>query len=535
MSTSTSGAATSPGLGPRETSAAFSEQRLRGLVAASVFAGALGIRLARVASERFVGTWGDDFFYYLKIATSIVAGHGSKFDGATSTNGYHPLWMVCIITLVSLLGSGLALLVAVSAIIAGGCAATFYHAQRIAARVLNSDGIASYAVGLYTVVYYYKVVADGMEVILTVPLLLYFVWRTMSASEPASRPLPPLATGLLSAVVVLSRLDSVLFVLLFLAGFALSARLSLPRLARYAALFLVGFSPVLLYVAFNVATFGEVLPISGAAKQLKELPFTSLHLPVIYRYGKVFDGLMFYPSLALSLLALPLTLLNLRSRPVESLQAALPILLFPWLFYLVQMSLSDWPLWCWYLYPLVAAFPLAASLALCRLPLAHIERFFTAGAARLGKYPVLVLLVGAPLVATIAARVTPEGATPIFSFAAALAEFARTHPGRYAMGDRAGAVGLVLPYPVFQLEGLVEDRHLLERIRAHAPLRNVLKEYGVNYYVASGPEKNGSCYSVSEPAKGGPSSPKMTGEFCEAPVFTYQEAGALNVVFKLAE
>ena len=36
----------------------------------------------------------DDSYFYLQIAQNIVVGHGSTFNQVTSTNGYHPLWML---------------------------------------------------------------------------------------------------------------------------------------------------------------------------------------------------------------------------------------------------------------------------------------------------------------------------------------------------------------------------------------------------------------------------------------------------------
>src|SRR5712692_4531725 len=41
----------------------------------------------------------EDGFYYLKIAQNIAGGAGSTFDGAHPTNGYHPLWLLCLVPL----------------------------------------------------------------------------------------------------------------------------------------------------------------------------------------------------------------------------------------------------------------------------------------------------------------------------------------------------------------------------------------------------------------------------------------------------
>lgn len=511
--------------------------RLKVWIAASVAATALGIRLAHAGSDRFVGTFGDDFFYYLKIASHIVAGHGSTFDGQTPTNGYHPLWMVCIIGLVRLLGTSLPLFVVVATVLSVGCGLVFGLSQSVFSSLARSRGPLSYVVGAYVAIYYYKVVGDGMEVILTIPLLLFLVhWRLRAEARSGSL-LPPLSAGLVAAIAVLSRLDSVLFVALFTLAIVLSARLAPLALLRYGALFLVGSLPIVFYVAFNYSVFGELLPVSGAAKQLKELPFTSLRIPEIYRYGRVFDALMFYPSLLATAAAALVAFGRLRARPVEMIQGALPALLFPWLFYLAQMSVSDWPLWCWYLYPLVVSFPIALGVLGGLLPLASLDNRVHGALLRFGKWPAWIALAAVPLVASLVARRSPQAPTPIYSFAKVLSQFAATHPGRYAMGDRAGAVGLVLSDPLLQLEGLVEDRRFIGNIRARRNLRDVLREYGVNYYVSSAPTKQGACYRTAEPAKAGPSSPKMLGEFCEEPAFSYlnESDGTLNVVFKVAD
>jgi hypothetical protein len=98
-----------------------------------------------------------------------------------------------------------------------------------------------------------------------------------------------------------------------------------------------------------------------------------------------------------------------------------------------------------------------------------------------------------------------------------------------------GAVGYVLPYPV--LQGLVEDRRFIANIRARRDLRQVLREYGVDYYVATGPVKLGTCYHTAQPAKAGRSSPQMLGVSCEEPVLIYlsDSDAALNGLFKLAD
>src|SRR5215510_10767994 len=39
----------------------------------------------------------DDGYYYLQIARHLASGDGSTFDGMHPTNGYHPLWLLCLV------------------------------------------------------------------------------------------------------------------------------------------------------------------------------------------------------------------------------------------------------------------------------------------------------------------------------------------------------------------------------------------------------------------------------------------------------
>jgi hypothetical protein len=72
--------------------------------------GAIGVLYAFLAllplQTLLVETLPDDAFYYFHIARHIAAGEGSTFDGVTETNGYHPLWMITIVPIFSVLSQG---------------------------------------------------------------------------------------------------------------------------------------------------------------------------------------------------------------------------------------------------------------------------------------------------------------------------------------------------------------------------------------------------------------------------------------------
>jgi hypothetical protein len=46
----------------------------------------------------------DDAFYYFTIARNAMQGLGATFDGATPTNGFHPLWLVCLLPIYGTVG-----------------------------------------------------------------------------------------------------------------------------------------------------------------------------------------------------------------------------------------------------------------------------------------------------------------------------------------------------------------------------------------------------------------------------------------------
>ncbi|MBI1289704.1 hypothetical protein GC173_00475 [bacterium] len=46
-------------------------------------------------TSAFVSQTPDDAYYYFQVSRNLAAGVGSTFDGTNSTNGYHPLWMLC--------------------------------------------------------------------------------------------------------------------------------------------------------------------------------------------------------------------------------------------------------------------------------------------------------------------------------------------------------------------------------------------------------------------------------------------------------
>lgn len=187
--------------------------------------------------------------------------------------------------------------------------------------------------------------------------------------------------------------------------------------------------------------------------------------------------------------------------------------------------LSDWMLWPWYNY-WQPAVRLLLLLWLCR----SVLRLAGTGAKKLaGPALAAAALAAVALTATHLAdyrRIDPDWT---YMHGKRLAAFARTHPGRYAMGDRAGLTAYFLGQPLVQLEGIVGDRALVERIRRRAPLEEVLAGYHVDYLIASSwypLPRDGDRLVVTIPdaLQAGTRSPSMTGRF-DQPVLAFTNDG----------
>jgi hypothetical protein len=141
-----------------------------------------------------------------------------------------------------------------------------------------------------------------------------------------------------------------------------------------------------------------------------------------------------------------------------------------------------------------------------------------------------VLVIGLYALATNAWRYPNNS---LYSEAVAIRSFAASHPGIYAMGDRAGKTGFLLPDPLVQLEGLVMDRSYLEELKEHGDLRTVLNDYHVRYYIADVHGGYTGCFHAVEPWEAGPASKVLRETFCETPVWRFPSSHDQLVIFDL--
>jgi hypothetical protein len=360
----------------------------------------------------------------------------------------------------------------------------------------------------------------GMECALTMPLMVACAIVTLKlTSLPRPRAAQLASLGLLVALTALSRLDAILFGL-GCAGlvFAQQRAAGVRRLALLGAGFSAGFAPFLAYLCWNWISQGALLTTSAEAKALAPGVLWNPHLFDQLSFGARLLGL-YVPLTSAALLCSRWTPWRGPLRNV-----ALLIFAFPVCLYTLLALRSDWLIWLWYFYPL----PICMCVGLATLSEAMLTIRTASWVDRLPRRWALLLAVSVVGVAAYrSAHQAGRTNQGVMRAALKLDEFSRNHPGRYAMGDRAGLTALLVGQPLLQLEGLVADRGLLDLIRKQRSLSEVLATYRVDYLVEAMPTVElsaGRCQHLTEPkeAEAGARSPKLSGTFCN-PLFRYDD------------
>ncbi|HEY3991097.1 MAG TPA: hypothetical protein VGM02_17490 [Acidobacteriaceae bacterium] len=453
-------------------------------------------------SHRILAYYADDFFYYLQIAHNLVEHGKSTFDGTTLTNGYHPLWLL-VVAAFYLCGGDRGVFFGIAVLTVAATVSTYVMTQKLLVRHSIHPVIASFWAA-WAALFALSMDRTGMEVILAVPLLLAFVLLVDSGDYLRS-PRGAACAGFLAALVILSRLDTVLLLFLYVTALLVSERRSL--LLRRVPWICIGLAPLFLYAISNLWFFGSLGPVSSSAKHLQ---------PEYVFSGKTLESLFYPLGLVAMAFLIPAMLLIAAGAAYALMHRRQPALFWAMLaftpVYVAVLSLSsDWGLWIWYRYPFIVSS--IAGLLLLR------------DALRGWSWTQYVLAPAAFILCAlfcVGLRKPPLN-TQILNLAIQLKDFAATHPGIYGMGDAAGTPAVVIGQPIVQLEGLVMDKRFLDNIREKRNLLDVLREYGVHYYVSTNAVSTANgCFDLSEPKVAGPRSPHMRATLCRAPAKTFR-------------
>ncbi len=491
-----------------------------------------------------LAVYADDFFYYLVVAERVVAGEGFTFDGVTQTNGFHPLWMAVLVAIGAIAPPrGTVFFPILHAVLLVAALATMTGCHRMLRETFGYSEAAALVATLAVSINVVYLARYAMETTLALPLMFYAI-VAMGRLVDVPGFGRALAAALLAAAAILARLDSaILFALLGLAGTLqawrggrLAALLAPQTLAGIA----LGALPLLAYVMVNILLFDSWQPISGRAKQLADGVFFNGSHFVWFALGiyhvlnlHVWEPAFFVLGVP-AVLAIVMAGLSLFRRAIPSAHAPMAwvVVGFPVLYYAVLGVISDWVIWVWYLYPLVPAGAVAG---------AGIVQWLSERAGDALRRTLLLMLpagVGIAAGATMVyqARHVPEVGHVIVDAGRALAAFAAANPGRYAMGDRAGAFAFLTDRQVVQLEGLVGDDALLAAIGARRSLLEELAARGIDYYVGTRMPRVDDCWLAEEPRpmQSGERSPSMASFLCEPPVLRHVDpTNVETLVFRL--
>ncbi len=198
----------------------------------------------------------DDTYLYLQVAWNVGMGEGFTFDGIHRTNGFQPLWLFCMVPLAALVREPVLFLRAslgLCALLNLGSTVMLY---RIGSRLGGRRVALPLLVGWIWMLSTWKPFLSAMET------SLYLLVFTVFLDQLLRDKVPPLRLSLLGGLLVLCRLDAIVF-----AGAGLLAarprrgkdllRLGLPLLLILAA-----------YLGWNLVSFDHHLPVSGRVKTI---------------------------------------------------------------------------------------------------------------------------------------------------------------------------------------------------------------------------------------------------------------------------
>lgn len=306
--------------------------------------------LAFAPRYRPFGYLAADAFYYLNIARNWVESGIPSYDGVRITNGFHPLWQICVALLYAALRLFRLELHAPLAVVLVSLGCVVAAVSLLGRAWIRSDrslpvAFATIPIGIYPllVLYQYRLshserigdggnegplilhgtlfsYINGMES----PLVLLFfsltAWLFVTYRERYDSRTGSIQGGVLAALC-LARLDHTAFALAPAGLWTLQVLYCRAR-RRYAASALLALLiPLGVYLGVNYLSAGTVVPVSGSAKSTFPVPLADginfikdalshperrIQLHTLYRFG---------PSIVSCLFALTYLLLTVRLVP----------------------------------------------------------------------------------------------------------------------------------------------------------------------------------------------------------------------------
>jgi hypothetical protein len=243
-------------------------------------------QLLLLSPDRLAAKSFDDACYFAGIANNVAHGFGFTFDRIAPTNGYQPLWLYLLIPIqrlpLSLEARFFAGLILQWVLLSIAALMLYATLARLAPQTLLLASAALFGVLVFLPA------INGMETavqILAMTALLALGYRKQVFERPGA--LRSCVFGALLGLVLLARLDDVfLGIVLGAVLFVRAVTGGTARGARLAQLGLIGISAAVVvapYLAYNLARFGALVPISGQLKS--SFPRVEIHGTLLSRFG----------------------------------------------------------------------------------------------------------------------------------------------------------------------------------------------------------------------------------------------------------
>ncbi|MFI5263686.1 MAG: hypothetical protein ACHQM6_04140 [Candidatus Kapaibacterium sp.] len=228
----------------------------------------------------------DDSFFYLQVGSNIARGFGATFNRITMTNGFHPLWQFCCAGVFFLTNankdSALLIICLIQQLLFVGIIYYLFRLNeflRLRYWYLAIPILMFYflCTGLYA--------SEAYLHCLLVLILLYYFTKEMLDPEYSLKTWAGI--GILGGLLFLARLDTIFLLgVFFIVAWKNLSGAGRPKYFKYLLQAVVPAVLVVIpYLFYNYATFGHVVPISGAIKST--FPHISANTHAIKDLGEI--------------------------------------------------------------------------------------------------------------------------------------------------------------------------------------------------------------------------------------------------------
>ena len=489
----------------------------------------------------------EHFFNTLQIAENFKQLGFPTFDGMTPTNDFSPVLMLILTGLSALIPSdSILFFFSVRALLglALGFSLLLFNRLIDALGFQPTSPARFFTLSLLTASFLY-IGVTGSDAALVIPCLFLNALCLLKALKNPSFKSAAF-WGLSLVLCVFTRFDSILFALtvalVFYFQFDRQHPIPIKQSLSLIPGLLVGLIPLLIWVCLLQINFDSPVPagLASWSKAQDHAPwrlFAVLFFEPI-RYIKQIPqalAVLSFPALVLGLAAYASFPWDEREQtPTDTVFYSL--LWYPILYLIVISTVTFIALPDYAFYPLCIGGPTALLFAVCRIDQQISEKETEREKDQKQALRFWTVLGFCFCFTGIFLSLQPRCAV-YKSITQIISEFTDKNPGIYAMSSGAGITSYVTNAKIVRLDGMAQDKQMLNFLDTQSDLNTVFKHYGVNYFIDVNPQagKQG-CYSAREPSQNrfGGSNKGMSDWLCTAPVFKKLSTAKINIgIFKI--